>query len=101
MGMRVGTHCWLFSQVRILPVVAGTQGMAEGWERARAEHGSVNFQPKKSGFGKEVLESHQELFSKRKDMSCTLGILEGTFSSLHISASVMTWGENEMGLSFH
>lgn len=42
----------------------------------------VNFQPKKLRFGKEVMESHQKLFNKGKDRSCTLGIPEGTFSSL-------------------
>lgn len=65
----------------------------------------VNFLPKKFGSRKELMESHQELFNKGKDMSWILRILDGTilFSAV-ISVSGMTWKKkkkHEMGMSFH
>lgn len=61
MGLRVGSHPWLFHRAAYSLFLEhrGGQKAGEGFEQSRE---GVNFQPKKLGSGKEVMKSHQELF---------------------------------------
>lgn len=71
MGLRVRSPSWLFHRAAYYLLwleLGGGRKAGKGLEQSTE---GVNFQPKKSGSGKEVMEIHQELFNKGKDMSCT------------------------------